>query len=162
MADRRVIPQGGISMRKPLLALAVAALWLAGSAHGQVVTDQFATGNMHFDAKAMDANGDGKITQEEAMNYARSMWKTMAAGRKTIPVQEAAEDFARGNMKLDAQSMDTKHEGTISESEFMSAVQHRFNKMKDPNGTMTVVGAAQAFSRGNQSVASESAHSVER
>ena len=110
-------------------------------------------------------NGDGtawKITQEEAMNYARSMWKTMAAGRKTIPVQEAAEDFARGNMKLDAQSMDTKHEGTISESEFMSAVQHRFNKMKDPNGTMTVVGAAQAFSRGNQSVASESAHSVER
>jgi hypothetical protein len=157
-----VIPEGEISMRKHLLGLAVAALWLAGSAHGQVVTDQFATGNMHFDAKAMDANHDGRITQAEAMSYARSMWVVMAKGRTTIPVQEAAEDFARGNMKLDASAMDTKHEGTISESEFMSTVQHRFDKMKDPDGTMSVVAAAKAFSRGNQSVASDAAHSVER
>jgi hypothetical protein len=147
-------------MGKQLLA-AVAALWLAGGAHGQI-TDQFATGNMHFNAKAMDANGDGKITRDEAMSYGQSMWKKMAAGGETIPVQQAAEDFSRGNMRLDARSMDTDHDGSISESEFMSYLQRRFDRMKDPDGTMTIAGAAKAFSRGNQSVASDSAHAVER
>jgi hypothetical protein len=148
-------------MRKHQLVFAVAALWLAGSALGQI-TDQFATGNMHFDAKAMDANHDGKITRDEAMSYGHDMWKKMAAGRNAIPLQEAAEDFARGNMKLDAHKMDTDHNGSISESEFMSAVQHRFDQMKEPDGTMTVQDAAKAFSRGNQSVASDSAHATER
>jgi hypothetical protein len=132
-----------------------AVLWLAGCAHEQT-TDQLTTGQMHFDAKAMDANGDGKITRDEAMSYGQSMWNEMAAGRKTITIQEAAEDFSRGNMRLDARSMDTDHDGSISESEFMTSVQHRFDRMKDPDGTMTLTGAAQAFSRGNQSVASGS------
>lgn len=135
-------------MFKQLLALPVTALWLGGSAHGQV-TDQFATGNMHFDAKAMDANGDGKITRHEAMSYAHSMWAKMATGRTAIPVQEASEDFARGDMKLNAKRMDSDHDGSVSESEFMSYIQHRFDSMKGPDGTMTIVGASEAFSRGN-------------
>jgi hypothetical protein len=134
-------------MCKQRLILALGVLWLAGSAHGQVVTDQFATGNMHFDAKAMDANHDGKITRDEAMSYGRSMWSAMSKGRPTIPLQEAAQDFARGNMKMTARSMDTDHDGSISESEFMSHVEHRFEKMKDPDGTMTLAGAAKAFAR---------------
>ena len=141
-------------MRTYLLCFAAATLWLAGSAHGQI-TDQFATGNMHFDAKAMDANHDGKITREEAMNYAQKMWKGMSGGNATIPVQQAAEDFARGNMRASASGMDTDHDGTISESEFMTYMEHRFNRMKGPDGNLTVESAAKAFSRGNQQVASK-------
>jgi hypothetical protein len=148
-------------MRTHLLTFAAATLWLAGSVHGQV-TDQFATGNMHFDAKAMDANHDGKITRDEAMNYGQKMWKAMSGGKPTIPVQEAAEDFARGNMRASATSMDTNHDGVISETEFMDYMGRRFDQMKDPDGNMSPVSAAKAFARGNQSVASKSAGPTER
>jgi hypothetical protein len=143
------------------LMICAAALWLAGSAHGQV-TDQLATGNMHFDAKAMDANGDGKITREEAMSYGQTMWKTLSGGKSTIPVQQAAEDFARGNMRLSASRMDTDHDGTISEHEFMSYMGHRFDQMKGPDGTMTLAAATKAFSRGNQQVATKPPSGTER
>lgn len=148
-------------MSKHLLAFAVAGLWLAHGAHGQI-TDQFATGNMHFDAKAMDADGDGKITRDEAMRYGKNMWGMMSSGRTTIPVQEAAKDFARGNMRMDARSMDMDHDGTISEDEFMNQVGRRFDRMKDPDGNMTLIGAAKAFSRGNSTVASEAAGTKKR
>jgi hypothetical protein len=142
-------------MRHTHLTFAAAALWFAVNAHGQV-TDEFATGNMHFDAKAMDANGDGTITREEAMAYAHRMWQMMSAGKPDIPVQVAAKDFARGNMRLDAQQMDTDHDGMISASEFMDYVGHRFDHMKGRDGNMTVQAAAKAFSRGNAHVASGS------
>ena len=135
-------------MRKHLLTFATAALWLATAAHGQI-TDQFATGNMHFDAKAMDANSDGRITREELTQYAHRLWSAMSGGKPTVPVQQAAQDFARGNMRVDARAMDADRDGTISESEFMTFLEHRFDKMKGPDGTLPTVSAAQAFSRGN-------------
>lgn len=136
-----------------LLTISGAVLVLSGAAHAQVHTDQFATGNMHFDAKAMDANGDGKITKEEMQRYGESMWNGMSQGKPTIPVQEAAHDFARGNMRLDAKAMDTDHDGSISQSEFMRYTEHRFDRMKGHEGDMTVAQAAKAFSRGNPHVA---------
>jgi hypothetical protein len=145
-------------MLKQLTAAGVALL-LAVAAHGQI-TDQFATGNMHFDAKAMDTNGDGKITKEEFRKYGESMWNAMAAGKDTIPVQQAAEDFARGNMKMNAKKMDTDHDGTISKSEFMTYAEHRFDRMKKSDGTISVEAAAEAFSRGNPHVASKSGSSA--
>jgi hypothetical protein len=148
-------------MRQLHLSFAAAALWLTVSAHGQV-TDQFATGNMHFDAKAMDANGDGKITRTEAMSYAHHMWKMMSVGKSAIPVQQAAEDFARGNLSLNAPEMDTNHDGMISEKEYMDYVAHRFDRMKNAEGNMTLVGAAEAFSQGNPHVASKPASETPR
>ncbi len=63
----------------------------------------FASGNMRFDAKAMDADHDGVITKDEFMKYAEAKWNKMAKdGNGMIPVADAAKDFSRGNMRPSA------------------------------------------------------------
>jgi hypothetical protein len=142
-------------MSRHQLTLVAAALLIAGGADGQV-TNQFATGNMHFDAKEMDANGDGKVTKDEYKKYGEKMWAMMSKGAPSIPVVEAAQDFARGNLRFDAKAMDANHDNMIAKDEFMKYAEQRFDRMnKDAQGAISVTEAAQAFSRGNQRVASK-------
>jgi Ca2+-binding EF-hand superfamily protein len=58
----------------------------------------FATGNMRFDAKAMDADHDGTISKDEFMKYGEAKWNKMAKGNAMMSVADASKDFSRGNM----------------------------------------------------------------
>lgn len=126
----------------------VAAALLASGAQAQN-SNAFATGNpMHFDAKAMDTNGDGMITKEEMMAYAEKMWDTMANGKDTIRISVAAKDFATGGLAFNAKAIDTDHDGSISKQEFLTYAEHKFDKMVHPNGMISVQEAAKAFCPG--------------
>jgi Ca2+-binding EF-hand superfamily protein len=131
----------------PALALLLAAPW----AQGQTAPGDIARGNMHFDAKAMDMNGDGMISKEEMQKYGESMWQKMAANEKRmLPVADAATDFARGNMRFDAKKMDANGDGMITSDEFMKYAMAQFESTKkDANGMISVNNAALAFGRGN-------------
>lgn len=133
-------------MLKIKVAICAAALSLAVGAHAQ---GNFATGNMKFDAKAMDANGDNMISKDEFMAYGEKMWGSMTKGSSTISVKDAAQAFARGNMNFSAKAMDTDHDGTISKDEFMKYGEAKFDKMKDANGMISVDDAWKDFARGN-------------
>jgi hypothetical protein len=136
------------SMFKLRLMFSAALLLLATGAYAQK-TNSFATGgNMHFDAKDMDTNGDNMITRDEMMKYGDKMWTMMAKDKDTIPVLEAAKDFARGGLNFNAKAMDTDHDGTISKDEFMAYAGKKFDKMKNADGMMSVSDAAKNFARG--------------
>ncbi len=128
--------------------MTTAALLLIASA-AQAQTNSFATGNMHFDAKEMDTNGDQMISREEMMSYSEKMWESMAHGQDTLPVQVAAKDFATGGVAFNAHAIDTDHDGSISKAEFLAYMGRKFDKMKNSNGMVSVTDAAQAFARGN-------------
>ncbi len=128
--------------------LSAGLLLLAATVHAQSSAD-VATGNMHFDAKDMDMNHDGKITKDEMMQYGQKMWDMMAKGAASIPVNDAAKDFAQGNLRFSARAMDTDHDGTITKDEFMKYTEQKFEKMKGSDGTVSVADVAAAFSRGN-------------
>jgi EF-hand domain pair/EF hand len=130
------------------LMSAAALVLLAGGAQAQT-SNAFATGNpMHFDAKAMDTNGDNMITKEEMMAYAEKLWEAMANGQDTIRISVAAKDFATGGFAYNATAIDTDHDGTISKKEFLDYAEHKFDKMAHANGMISVQEAAKAFARG--------------
>jgi len=89
------------------------------------------------------------------MKYGDTMWQMMAKGAPSIPVAQAAQDFARGNLRFDAKAMDTDHDGTVSKDEFMKYAEQKFDKMKNSQGMISVADAATNFARGNQRVASK-------
>jgi hypothetical protein len=135
-------------MNTRLVVLLTASL-LSGYTLAQNSTD-FATGNMHFDAKAMDTNGDGMVSKDEFRHYGEVMWTQMAQGNASIPVQQAAQDFARGNMSFDAKAMDTNHDGKITKDEFMKYAEAKFDHMqKDAQGMVRVADISRDFGRGN-------------
>lgn len=140
------------------------ACWMTGAAMllmataAQAQTNSFATGNMHFDAREMDANGDHMISREEMMSYNEKMWESMAHGKETIPVAVAAKDFATGGVAYNAHAIDTDHDGSISKQEFLAYIGHKFDKMKDAQGMVSVTDAAQAFARGNNHPGREAQH----
>ena len=68
-------------MHKVRSLIAGVLLLQAGAALAQ--SNEFATGNMHFDAKDMDTNGDHMITREEMVAYAEKQWDLMAQGKDT-------------------------------------------------------------------------------
>ena len=133
---------------RPLLSI-VSAL-IAGVAQAQAPGD-IARGNMHFDAKEMDANGDGMISKEEFSRYGETMWQRMnRAANVSVPVTTAAQDFSRGNVRFDAKAMDADGDGNITKDEFMKYGESKFDSMtKNKQGMMSVTEAAQAFARGN-------------
>lgn len=135
-------------MTKSQLLLAIAAaVALSAGAHAQ--SGDVASGNMHFDAKDMDTNGDHMITKDEFMAYGEKMWSMMSKGSNTISVHDAAADFARGNMRASAKAMDTDHDGNISKDEFMAYEGKHFDMHKDAKGMMSVSDATKYFARGN-------------
>jgi hypothetical protein len=129
--------------------LLTAAMAMAFTAGACAQSGEIATGNMHFSAAAMDANGDHMISKDEFMQYGEKMWTMMSKGAATVSVHDAAQDFARGNMRFDAKVMDADHDGTISKEEFMASGEKKFDKMKDKSGMMTTADATKYFSRGN-------------
>jgi EF hand len=129
------------------LTLSAVALLLAGSSHAQ--SNEFATGNMHFDAKDMDTNGDHMISREEMIAYAKKTWAMMAQGKDTIPITVAAKDFASGGINFKARAIDTDHDGTISQEEYLAYITRMFDNMKKTNDLVSVAEMARAIARGN-------------
>jgi Ca2+-binding EF-hand superfamily protein len=59
----------------------------------------FASGNMNFNAKAMDTDHDGTISKDEFLKYGEAKWNKMDTGGKgMMSVADASKDFSRGNM----------------------------------------------------------------
>jgi EF hand len=134
-------------MIKLRLMISAASLLLAGGAYAQ--SNDFATGNMHFDAKDMDTNGDHMITREEMIAYAEKSWDKMAQGKDTIPIAVAAKDFASGGVNFKARAIDTDHDGTISKEEFVAFAGKKFDGMKKTDNMVSVDDMAHAIARGN-------------
>jgi hypothetical protein len=136
-------------MIKVRLMISAVSLLLAGGAYAQ--SNEFATGNMHFDAKDMDTNGDHMITREEMIAYAEKTWDKMAQGKDTIPIAVAAKDFASGGVNFKARAIDTDHDGTISKAEFVAYAGRKFDTMKKTDNMVSVEDMAHAIARGNTS-----------
>ena len=134
-------------MHKVRSLIAAVLLLQAGAALAQ--SNEFATGNMHFDAKDMDTNGDHMITREEMVAYAAKQWDMMAQGKDTIPIAVAAKDFATGGVNFKARTIDTDHDGTISKAEFVAYAGKKFDSMKKTDNMVSVDDMARAISRGN-------------
>jgi hypothetical protein len=127
--------------------ISAALLLLVGGASAQA--NQFATGNMDFDAKDMDTNGDHMITRDEMVKYAEKQWEMMAQGKDTIPISVAAKDFATGGINFKSRAIDTDHDGTISKDEFVAYAGKKFDTMKKTDNMVSVTDMAKAISRGN-------------
>jgi hypothetical protein len=134
-------------MHKVRSLIAGVLLLQAGAALAQ--SNEFATGNMHFDAKDMDTNGDHMITREEMVAYAEKQWEMMAKGKDTIPIAVAAKDFATGGVNFKARTIDTDHDGTISKAEFVAYAGKKFDSMKKTDNMVSVTDMARSISRGN-------------
>jgi hypothetical protein len=129
--------------------ISAASLLLSAGAYAQ--GNDFATGNMHFDAKEMDTNGDHMITREEMIAYAEKTWDMMAHGKDTIPIAVAAKDFASGGVNFKARAIDTDHDGSISKAEFVAYTGKKFDTMKKTDNMVSVDDMAHAIARGNTS-----------
>src|SRR5882724_3879185 len=127
--------------------ICAASALLAGGAYAQ--GNDFATGNMHFDAKDMDTNGDHMITRDEMMKYAEKQWAMMAQGKDTIPITVAAKDFSTGGVNFKARTIDTDHDGTISKDEFVAYSGKKWDTMKKTDNMVSVTDMARAIARGN-------------
>jgi len=134
-------------MHTKRLLIAGVSLLLAGGAYGQ--SNEFATGNMHFDAKDMDTNGDHMITRDEMVAYAEKQWDQMAQGKDTIPISAAAKDFATGGVNFKARAIDTDHDGSISKAEFVAFAGKKFDGMKKTDNMVSVADMARSIARGN-------------
>jgi hypothetical protein len=137
-------------MRNIRLIIAAVSLLAAGSAYAQ--SNEFATGNMHFDAKDMDTNGDHMITRDEMTAYAEKQWDLMAAGKQTIPISAAAKDFASGGVNFKARAIDTDHDGTISKAEFVAFAGKKFDSMQKTDNMVSVADMARSIARGNKTM----------
>jgi EF hand len=135
-----------IAMAACSLDIAVCAI---DYAHAQGAPS-IASGNMRFDARSADENGDGIISKDEMTRYAERMWLSMAhAAGLAIPVVEAAKDFSRGNLRFDAKAVDADGDGKITRTEFMAYQEARFDATRNASGVVSIVAAAKAFGRGN-------------
>ena len=129
--------------------LVVAGVLLVVGSGAYAQSNEIATGNMHFDAKDMDANGDHMITREEMVAYAEKQWDQMAQGKDTIPISAAAKDFATGGVNFNARTIDSDHDGTISKAEFVAFAGKKFDSMKQTDNMVSVDEMARAIARGN-------------
>lgn len=133
-------------LRLGLVGLA-AAMALSGAGYAQ--NNDIASGNMHFDAKDMDTNGDHMVSRDEMQKYAQKMWDSLAHGKDTIAVGVATTDFASAGVNFTARDIDTDHDGTISQTEFLAYTGKKFDGMKKTGGMVSMDDMATAFARGN-------------
>ena len=89
-------------------------------------------------------------TKDEFMQYGSKLWGTISHGASAVSVTDAAQAFARGNLKFNAKLMDADHNGMISEDEFMAYGARKFDHMKGKDGMMSVADASKNFARGNR------------
>jgi Ca2+-binding EF-hand superfamily protein len=129
--------------------LVIAGVLLVASSGVYAQSNEIATGNMHFDAKDMDTNGDHMITREEMIQYAQKAWEMMSNGKDTIPISAAAKDFATGGVNFRARQIDTDHDGTISKEEFVTFAGKKFDTMKKTDNMVSVEDMSRAIARGN-------------
>jgi hypothetical protein len=136
---------------KRLTLLSLSTILFAGLGSAQSPSQNIATGNMpmHMDVNAMDTNHDGMISKEEFTAYGEKMWAIMSHGKATVPVETAAVDFATGNMAMNAQDMDTDHDGSITREEFLTYGAKAFDKVKNPSGKLSLADTTKYFSTGN-------------
>jgi hypothetical protein len=125
------------------------AIFAATFGVAQAQSNDFATGNMHFDAKDMDTNGDHMVSREEMQKYAAKMWDTMSKGKSTITIEVATQNFGSAGINFRALDIDTDHDGSISKEEFLAYTAKKFDGMKKTNGMVSVDDMATAFARGN-------------
>jgi len=132
------------------LILVAAASLVAGLAFAQDTRD-IPAGNMHFDARNVDTNGDSMISKNELMKHVEAMWDDMTRGSKSsMSVADASLAFARGNLNFDADSADANRDGRLTKEEFMSHSAAKFDSMKkNPDGMVSVADASKAIGRGN-------------
>ena len=135
-------------MRTLRLAFVGISFLTAGGVYAQ--SNEIATGNMHFDAKDMDTNGDHMITREEMQAYAEKQWGQMSQGKDTIPISAAAKDFATGGVNFNARKIDTDHDGSISKAEFLAFTGKKFDGMKKTDNMVSVADMGRAIARGNK------------
>lgn len=128
--------------------ISAAALLFASGAYAQ--SNEFATGNMHFDAKDMDTNGDHMVTRDEMTQYAAKMWDEMSGGKPTIAIDVAQKDFASGGVNFKARAVDTDHDGTISKEEFVAYAGKKFDTMKKTDNMVSVADMAKGIASGNR------------
>jgi hypothetical protein len=134
-------------MRKLLLLVTTVAVALSGAAQSQ--TNDFATGNMHFDSTAIATDSNHMITKEAMTAYGERMGLLMSKGAATIPDQDADRAFERGNLKFDATDMDTDHDGSVSRAEFMAFAGRRFDQARGTHTSISESDASKYFARGN-------------
>ena len=71
----------------------LAAAMLTDVSYAQEQSADFASGGMHFSAKAMDTNGDAMISKDEFMKYAATHWSLLprdASGQISVTDLEKA------------------------------------------------------------------------
>lgn len=121
-------------MTKILSLCAAAILMSAGAAYA--ATEDFAHGNMHFDAKAMDTDHDGMISKDEFMKQHEAMWGKMKKDKDGM-ISVSSTDFGRGGMH--AKEMDANGDGMVTQTEFMAHIDSVWEKItKDHTGQVSV------------------------
>jgi Ca2+-binding EF-hand superfamily protein len=99
--------------------------------------------DMEAKFKAMDTDGDGKISADEHAAHAREMFKKMDTngdGKVTTAEMDSAHEKMMGKGKPEKMSssekikmMDTNGDGVLTEQEFEAGAKTMFDKM-DTNG----------------------------
>jgi hypothetical protein len=136
---------------KGLMLIGLGTFLMTGTAFPQTPSQDIARGNMpmHMDVNAIDANHDGLISKEEFAAYGEKIWQVISRGKPTVAVSTAAIDFATGNMAMNAQEMDSDHDGSISHEEFVAYGSKAFDSVKNPKGMLTLSDTTRYFSTGN-------------
>src|SRR5580700_8917364 len=141
LSNRALSKENSPMIKLRLVALTASAL-ICSASYAQ--HDDFATGNMHFNAKDMDTNGDHMVTREEMQKYAQKMWDAMSHGKDTIPTGVATKDFASAGLNFRAREIDTDNDGSISKEEFLVYTLKRYDGMKKTGGMVPVDDMATA------------------
>jgi hypothetical protein len=134
-------------MSRVFVLLAAATLTSVSFANGEPAG--FASGGMHFSARAMDTNGDGMISEDEFMKYHALKWDLMTKDSNgSMTVSAAAAAFARGGMHIDVNKMDPDQDGTISKDEFMKYEAMHWSLLpRDASGQISVTDMASAMKK---------------
>lgn len=145
-------------MSRLLAFLAVAILSSVSFAQTDASAD-FARGGMHFSAKAMDADNDGMISQDEFMKYHSDMWDQMAKDSSgSMSATDLSAAFARGGMHVNVKKMDADHNGTITKDEFMSYEATHWSLLpKDASGQISVADLQKAMKKHRHKAAAAAA-----